>query len=97
MLSQRRVRREPTGDAPEAPDTWGVLEHQALDVRDRAAMLAALEGVDAVLWCVGVTKSSGGDVGTAAVSKRDIASAMVNLAQGRQWIAASPFLHAGRG
>lgn len=33
------------------------------DVRDEAAVRAGLEGADAVLWCVGVTKGSGPDVG----------------------------------
>lgn len=34
-----------------------------VDVRDAEAVRRAVEGVDAVLWCVGVTRRSGGDVG----------------------------------
>ena len=33
------------------------------DVRDAALVAEAVTGADAVLWCVGVTKASGGDVG----------------------------------
>lgn len=39
----------------------------AVDVRDAAAVALALQGADAVLWCVGVTGSSGGDVGRASL------------------------------
>ena len=39
----------------------------AVDVRDEAALRSAVEGVDAVLWCVGVTPRSGGDVGRTAM------------------------------
>jgi uncharacterized protein YbjT (DUF2867 family) len=35
----------------------------AVDVRDALAVRSVMAGVDAVLWCVGVTKRSGGDVG----------------------------------
>ena len=34
-----------------------------LDVRDAEAVRRAVDGVDAVLWCVGVTRRSGADVG----------------------------------
>lgn len=39
----------------------------ALDVRDGAALSEAIKGVEAVLWCVGVTRRSGGDVGRTAM------------------------------
>jgi putative NADH-flavin reductase len=39
------------------------------DVRDADLLARAVEGADAVLWCVGVTKSSGGDVGRTAVPR----------------------------
>ena len=35
----------------------------AVDVRDGAGLRKAVAGVDVVLWCVGVTQRSGGDVG----------------------------------
>jgi putative NADH-flavin reductase len=37
------------------------------DVRDEAQVTAALAGAQAVLWCVGVTKGSGPDVGRASL------------------------------
>ncbi|MGQ7294968.1 NAD(P)-dependent oxidoreductase [Quadrisphaera sp. KR29] len=37
------------------------------DVRDAAVVEQALDGADAVLWCVGVTKTSGGDVGRSSL------------------------------
>lgn len=39
------------------------VEAVAVDVRDAAAVSGVLRGADAVLWCVGVTKRSGPDVG----------------------------------
>ena len=45
-----------------APDVPGVRP-LAVDVRDGAALARAVDGAEAVLWCVGVTRSSGGDVG----------------------------------
>ena len=39
------------------------VESVAVDVRDAAAVHDVLRGADAVLWCVGVTKRSGPDVG----------------------------------
>lgn len=42
-----------------APSTTAV----AVDVRDFEAVLGAVEGVEAVLWCVGVTSRSGPEVG----------------------------------
>lgn len=38
-------------------------EAVAVDVRDAAAVHGVLRGADTVLWCVGVTKRSGPDVG----------------------------------
>ena len=49
-----------------APDVAGARP-LAVDVRDGAALRGAVEGVDAVLWCVGVTRRSGGDVGRTAM------------------------------
>jgi len=46
--------------------TFGV-QSVAGDVRDPAAVDAVLEGAGAVLWCVGVTRRSGGDVGRAGM------------------------------
>ena len=48
----------------EAPDEVATV---ALDVRDADAVRRAVTGADAVLWCVGVTKRSGGDVGRTAM------------------------------
>lgn len=48
------------------PVTTGVTP-VAADVRDGDAVADALVGADAVLWCVGVTRTSGGDVGRAAL------------------------------
>ncbi|MGY1734779.1 NAD(P)-dependent oxidoreductase [Geodermatophilus sp. SYSU D00684] len=44
----------------------GVVECPG-DVRDAALVGGAVRGADAVLWCVGVTRSSGGDVGRTAL------------------------------
>ena len=49
-----------------APDVAGARS-LALDVRDGAALRGAVAGVDVVLWCVGVTRRSGGDVGRTAM------------------------------
>ncbi len=49
---------------PVAPDG---VRAEALDVRDGDAVRRVLGGADAVLWCVGVTKRSGADVGRAAL------------------------------
>jgi len=46
--------------APAAP---AGVEARAVDVRDPAAVRDVLAGGGAVLWCVGVTRRSGGDVG----------------------------------
>lgn len=194
VVAAARDHRKPADADREVSPTWGKLEHRVVDVRDRVAVLGALEGVDAALWCVGVTKGSGGDVGRVAmpyvveaahrhgvdrlvsvsgagvtlpgdrkgrgarvvsaltrrlahdlvadkegehavlmasdlawtevrpprlregkdtgrwhldheapglsapaVAKRDVARAMVELVEGRQWIGASPFLHAAKG
>ncbi|SHF88603.1 NAD(P)-dependent oxidoreductase [Geodermatophilus nigrescens] len=48
--------------ARRAGDSPGVEERTG-DVRDAALVAGAVKGADAVLWCVGVTRSSGGDVG----------------------------------
>ncbi len=37
------------------------------DVRDAAVVAPLLDGADAVLWCVGVTRTSGGTVGRTAL------------------------------
>lgn len=50
--------------APVIPDG---VRSMTVDVRDATALRRAVEGADAVLWCVGVTKTSGGDVGRTAV------------------------------
>ena len=55
-------------------------EGVAVDVRDADAVARAVEGVDAVLWCVGVTRTSGPDVGRVG---------MTNLVRAA---AANPFL-----
>ena len=52
----RAGARTPPGGPP------GV-EPLVVDVRDAEAVRRAVDGVDAVLWCVGVTRGSGGDVG----------------------------------
>lgn len=49
--------------ARSAPDVPPGAEPLVVDVRDAAAVGRAVDGVDAVLWCVGVTRRSGGDVG----------------------------------
>jgi uncharacterized protein YbjT (DUF2867 family) len=49
------------------PSAPAEVEAVALDVRDAAALNGALRGADAVLWCVGVTKRSGPDVGRTAL------------------------------
>ena len=41
----------------------GAATALAVDVRDADAVARAVDGVDAVLWCVGVTARSGPDVG----------------------------------
>jgi len=45
------------------PSLPAEVEAVAVDVRDPAAVHGVLRGADAVLWCVGVTKRSGPDVG----------------------------------
>ena len=52
--------------ARSAPDARGARP-LAVDVRDGAALRGAVDGAEAVLWCVGVTRRSGGDVGRAAM------------------------------
>ncbi|WP_091114166.1 NAD(P)H-binding protein [Geodermatophilus dictyosporus] len=53
------VARTPVGD--------GTAEELAGDVRDAGLLARAVAGADAVLWCVGVTRRSGGDVGRTAL------------------------------
>jgi putative NADH-flavin reductase len=48
--------------ARRASEQAGVTDRVG-DVRDAALVAEAVTGADAVLWCVGVTKASGGDVG----------------------------------
>lgn len=58
------ARSQPTG--ADVPGSWsgaGRLERREIDVRDAEAVHRVLEGADVALWCVGVTKRSGGDVG----------------------------------
>jgi putative NADH-flavin reductase len=43
------------------------VESVGMDVRDAAAVRSVLRGSDAVLWCIGVTKRSGPDVGRSAM------------------------------
>ncbi len=43
------------------------VEATAVDVRDGVAVKEVLDGADAVLWCVGVSKRSGGDVGRSSL------------------------------
>lgn len=43
------------------------VEARAVDVRDEAAVREVVERAQAVLWCVGVTARSGGDVGRTAL------------------------------
>jgi len=45
------------------PSVPAGVEPVEVDVRDAAAVHGALKGADAVMWCVGVTKRSGPDVG----------------------------------
>jgi uncharacterized protein YbjT (DUF2867 family) len=52
--------------ARSAPDAAGARS-LVVDVRDAAGLRAAVDGVEAVLWCVGVTDRSGGDVGRTAM------------------------------
>ncbi len=49
--------------ARSAPQVPAGVEPQAVDVRDGDALRRVVAGADAVLWCVGVTRRSGGDVG----------------------------------
>lgn len=58
----------------------------AVDVRDAAAVSAVLREADAVLWCVGVTGRSGGDVGRAALPAALAAAAEHGV---RRWVSVS--------
>lgn len=49
--------------APAPGPAAGRLKRCDVDVRDSDAVHRVIEGADAVLWCVGVTRRSGGDVG----------------------------------
>ncbi|MGX5653390.1 NAD(P)-dependent oxidoreductase [Geodermatophilus nigrescens] len=65
----RRARErghEVTAVARQVPDGGGA-GWLAGDVRDPGLARAAVADADAVLWCVGVTRRSGGDVGRAAL------------------------------
>ncbi len=57
------VARRPVGEAGVA----AAVEERTGDVRDAGLVASAVQGADAVLWCVGVTKGSGGDVGRAVL------------------------------
>jgi putative NADH-flavin reductase len=59
------VARTPGGHAG-VEERSGVEERPG-DVRDAALVAEAVQGADAVLWCVGVTRGSGGDVGRAVL------------------------------
>ncbi len=56
-------------------------EAVAVDVRDPAAVHGVLHGADAVLWCVGVTKRSGPDVGRTSLPH--VVAGMVDHGVGR--------------
>jgi len=43
------------------------VQPEAVDVRDAGAVRRVLVGADGIIWCVGVTKRSGGDVGRTAL------------------------------
>lgn len=49
--------------ARSAPEVPAGVRSVVADVRDAAAVRGALEGAEAILWCVGVTRRSGPDVG----------------------------------
>lgn len=53
--------------ARSAVDVPAGVRTATVDVRDADAVRRAVEGADALLWCVGVTKRSGGDVGRASM------------------------------
>lgn len=55
------------------------VEAREVDVRDPESVLAALEAADAVLWCVGVTKTSGPDVGRVGMAHVVAAAGQVGL------------------
>ena len=56
-----------TAAARSRPEVPAGATAAAVDVRDADAVRRTLEGADAVLWCVGVTKRSGGDAGRVAL------------------------------
>lgn len=58
----------------------------ALDVRDGTAVADVLRDADAVLWCVGVTRRSGGDVGRSALPGALAAAAEHGV---RRWVSVS--------
>jgi uncharacterized protein YbjT (DUF2867 family) len=57
----------PDGSGGAADGPTRAVERHAVDVRDPDAVAGLLRGADAVLWCVGVTRSSGPDVGAVAL------------------------------
>ena len=67
VVAAARRHTEVTGTSAAEHTGKGVLEQRVVDVRDVTAVHDALEGADAVLWCVGVTRTSGGDVGRTAL------------------------------
>lgn len=61
------------------PDAPPGVERRAVDVRDATAVADVLVGADAVLWCVGVTRRSGPDVGRVGMQNVVTASHQVGL------------------
>lgn len=51
----------------------------AVDVRDTDGVRRAVDGVDVVLWCVGVTRRSGGDVGRVGMANLVAAAGAAGL------------------
>ena len=55
------------------------VQAAVVDVRDAAAISRAVDGADAVLWCVGVTKRSGADVGRTGMTHLVAAACQVGV------------------
>lgn len=67
VLAGVREGHQVVAAARTAPPAVAGTVPVAVDVRDQAALRRALEGADVVLWCVGVTRQSGPDVGRTAM------------------------------
>ena len=67
VLAAVAAGHEVVAVARTTPDVPAGVRGVAADVRDATAVRAALAGAQAVLWCVGVTKRSGPDVGRASL------------------------------